>query len=415
MHAIKFYILILFTLASVRLQAQTFEWEAELPVPESSGFYRVFLAPQITSKLKRHYPDIRIYNSENQEVPFLYQSENIRNKQDSILSLHIIKKKHRLIKSYTSVVIKNDSGRTIDNFAFLIDNSGFRKWLKISAGNHQGDWYVLKDNFPAQTAYSDSSKAELIINNIPESNFRYYEIIFYDYDNQSVNVHKAYSYRSYPAEQNYVKLPPMHITHTDTMERTIVKMSFDKPQFVDRIQFDIKGPNLFFRNAVLEKPVKSEQNEGKLYYDELNKQLTFSSEKPNTIRLSHFKIKELNITIDNRNNQPLRITKATAWQQKSYLTAYLNAQEKYTLKFGSSYTDFPVYDLEFFKEKIPENIPVLHIQTIKQIHNGKAKFFSSDIWNMPVYYLWTGMGLLGAVLLYLTAKMLFRQYRSSDD
>jgi hypothetical protein len=410
------FLSLLITLFAVRpADAQHFKYEADIPSVSSSGFYKIYLAPQITAKLQRHYPDIRIYNRQTEEIPFLYDTDKQMASPDSTKILNIIQNKHRLLKSHTSVIIKNDSLKPIDNFAFLIDNTGIRKWIKISASKDQKEWYVVKDNFPAQAAYSDSSKTELLISNIPAGEFPYYKIIFYDYNNQAVKIHKAYTYESPLAQQNYAKLPELKISHTDTLHRTVVYLEFEKAQFIDRITFDIEGPKYFFRNAVFEKPGENRENEGKLFYDEIKKEIQLSSDKKNILDLSHYKAKAIKITIDNRNNPPLRIKKATAYQQKSYLIAYLKTDEKYTVHFGNSQVDFPIYDLEYFKEQIPKNIKTLKIQSIKHKQNGDNKLFSSKIWNMPIHYLWLGMGLVGLILLYLTGKMVWRQYKSGRE
>jgi hypothetical protein len=397
------------------VEAQQFKYEADIPSVNSSGFYRIYLAPQITAKLQRHYPDIRIFNRQKEEIPFLYDSDKQMASPDSTKTLHIIENKHRLLKSHTSVIIKNDSLKSIDNFAFLIDNTGIRKWVKISASKNQKEWYVVKDNFPAQAAFSDSSKTELLISNIPAGEFPYYEIIFYDYNNQAVKVHKAYTYESPLAQQNYAQLPELKISHTDTLHRTIATLKFKKAQFIDRIKFEIEGPKYFFRNAIFEKPGENRENENKLFYDEIKKEIQLSSDKKNILDLSHYKAKTIKITIDNRNNPPLRIKQAVAYQQKSYLIAYLKADENYTVKFGNPETDFPIYDLEYFKEQIPKKIKTLKIRSIKHKQNGEHKLFSSKIWNMPIYYLWSGMGLTGIILLYLTGKIVWKQYKSGRE
>lgn len=399
-------------LSAYHSQGQTFEWQADIPQPEKSGFYKIYLHPQITSKLQRHYPDIRIYNSRDEEIPFLYDADKKMSNPDSTEKLTIIENKHRLLKSHTSVIIKNDSLKTVDNFAFLIDNSGIRKWIKILAGENTKDWYAVKDNFPVQAAYSDSSKTELLISNIPAGNFPYYRIIFYDYNNQAVNVHKAYTYSAPLAQQNYARLPETAVSHNDTLNRTVVKLSFEKSQYIDRLEFDIEGPRYFFRNAVLEKPGGRHEGENKLFYDEVKKEIQLSSDRENVFNLSHYKAKEIKLTIDNRNNPPLRIKRALAYQQKSYLIAYLSAGESHRLLFGNRNVDFPVYDLEYFKDKIPQNPRKISIKSLKKIGKQENSLFSSAIWNMPVHYLWIGMGITGIFLLYITGKMVWAQYRN---
>ncbi len=416
MKIIKHIIFSLIIFSAINAESQNYTWQAELPPIEATGFYKIFLPPNINAKLQRHSPDIRIFNSENQEVPFLYQANEIHNNNDSIIPLKISSKRHKLIKSYTKITIENKAELDIDNFVFIIDNNVFRKWIKIAAYNNTPNKkYIIKDNFPAQIEYSDTTQTELIINNLPASNFKFYEITFYDYNNQKVKVHKAYTIKQPETKQNYIELPAPKITHKDTLNRTYVNISFPEAQYVDRLLFDIKGPELFFRNAVLSKPGKRTEREGKLYYDELNKNITLNSETENIIKLSHFKIKNLKIKIDNKNSQALRIKKVMAWQQKTYLTTYLKANQKYYLKFGNPKAKFPIYDIEHFKHKIPKDITILTPTNITKINNQRPKLFTSKIWNIPVKYLWSIIGVLCTILLLITTKMIIQQHKKNQN
>ena len=415
MKIIKTLILVLIIAGGGNLSAQNYNWTAEVPVVKRSGFYKIFLNPQITSKLQYQYPDIRIMNQNSEEIPFLYDAEKQMVNSDSVEMLNILKNKHKKIKSYTLLLIKNDSLKTIDNFAFLTENVGIRKWVKITASHDKKEWYVIKDNFPVQAAYSDSAKTELLLSNIPESKFLYYKITFYDYNNSRIKIYNAYTYRSKLAQKNYISLPALDISHLDTLDRTLVYMKFENPQFIDRIRLAIKGPKYYYRNVFLEKIEGEQQKQGEMYYDEIKKELQFGSDSSNIINLSHYKAKSIKLTIDNRDNQPLRITSAKAYQQKTYIIAYLNAAQNYNLYFGDKYADFPVYDLEYFKEKIPEKLIILKTNHIKKLPQKRNKLFTSKIWDLPIQYLWVGVGIIGLLLLYLSSKIIWEQYKSNSE
>ena len=415
MKLIKSIILIFILGNNMQLSAQKFNWTAEIPTVDKPGFYKIFLKPEVTSKLRYQYPDIRIYNHESEEIPFIYDTEKQMVNVDSVEMLNVLKNKHKKIKAYTYLLIKNDSLKSIDNFAFLTDNAEIRKWVRITASHDKKEWYVIKNNSPVQSAYSDSSKTELLLSNIPESKFLYYKITFYDYNNKKIKIYNAYTYRSELAQKNYSLLPEFEISHLDTLDRTLVHLQFKDPQFIDRIRLKIKGPKYFFRNVLLEKTEGAEQEQGELYYDEIKKELNFGSDTANIINLSHYKAKTVQLTIDNRDNQPLRIIEAKAYQQKTYIIAYLNAEKRYTVNFGDKYTEFPVYDLEYFTEQIPAKLQILEISNIKRLIPERNNLFTSKIWDFPILYLWIGVGIIGLLLLYLSSKVIWEQYKSGNN
>ncbi|MBA3901394.1 MAG: hypothetical protein H0X62_14505 [Bacteroidetes bacterium] len=55
--------------------SQNFNWEAALQKPDKTGFYRITLNPKITTHLNKQITDIRITDSQNAEVPYLFQKE----------------------------------------------------------------------------------------------------------------------------------------------------------------------------------------------------------------------------------------------------------------------------------------------------------------------------------------------------
>ncbi|MEA2041521.1 MAG: hypothetical protein U9N85_03075 [Bacteroidota bacterium] len=395
--------------------AQDYHYQADIPVVSNSGFYKIFLSPEVTSKLQYNFPDIRLWNSSSEEIPFVFEVEKKMKNKDSVVFLTVLKNKHKALKSHTEVLIENDSLKTMANFAFLTDNIGVRKWIKLVGSYDKKEWYIIKDNFPVQTMNSDSSKSEILINNIPESQFKYYKVFFYDYNNTAVNIYSSYTYISDMAQENYVELPQPTISHLDTLNRTNVVLTFDDSQFIDRLKLNVQGPKYFLRSAVLSKIRDVGEEAGGMYYDQIEKEIKIGSELSNTVNLSQYKAKQVKLTIDNRDNQPLRITDVKAYQQRTYIVAYLAAGKSYQLMFSDNQAEFPVYDLEYFTSKIPEEAIVLRVTNIEETNFRPAGVLRSKLWNIPLYYLWIGIGSVGLLLLYISGRVVFEQYRNRTN
>ena len=66
------------------------------------------------------------------------------------------------------------------------------------------------------------------------------------------------------------------------------------------------------------------------------------------------------MVISNEDNPPIKITGIRAFQHAEYIIAYLEANKSYTLTFGDSLAQAPVYDLTYFKDSIGKQIPDGH-------------------------------------------------------
>jgi len=122
----------------------------------------------------------------------------------------------------------------------------------------------------------------------------------------------------------------------------------------------------------------------------------------------------LKIVVDNKDNIPIRIVDVNAYQLKNYIITYLKYEESYILKFGNRKAEFPVYDLTYFKESVPEKIPVINIENLKQVYKENNTEISGLIWQIPPYYLWIGISLVGLILIILTTRIIIEKYRNGE-
>src|SRR5579872_1493537 len=66
---------LLFFCISVFANAQQYNWQAKLDTITSDGFYRIPLIPAITSKTLTDFIDVRIWDAQNKEVPYILHRE----------------------------------------------------------------------------------------------------------------------------------------------------------------------------------------------------------------------------------------------------------------------------------------------------------------------------------------------------
>lgn len=412
---IKFITIIFILLSSTFISAQQYMFEAEIINNEKDGFYKIYLTPEISSRLQQNFPDLRIVNENNEEIPFLYGLDWINSDSTAKIELKILKNRHKKFKRITNIIVENDSLKHINNFILEIPNRGLKNKLKITGSFDQKLWYQIKKNFSVQAAYSDSTITELVLTNIPTTGFKFYKFTFNDYKDEIVEVFKVYTISNPDINKEYFELVKPLIRHKDTLNKTIINLKFADSYFIDKISFRIEGSRYYLRRANIYKEINKMQNTGGiLYFDDISKEFFLGSDRNNTVILPRFKTKNLKLVVDNKDNIPIRIVDVNAYQLKNYIITYLKLGESYTLKFGNRKAEFPVYDLTYFKESVPEEIPVINIENMKQVYKEKHGEISSMIWQIPPYYLWIGISVVGVILIYLTTHMIIERYRKGE-
>jgi hypothetical protein len=178
---------------------------------------------------------------------------------------------------------------------------------------------------------------------------------------------------------------------------------------VDQLVFTIAAPSLYHRQATLYQKRESQgrRRRPKRDYQPV-RHFVLAANQDNVLHLSGFRSQDFYVEIQNGDSPPLVLAKVLAYQLPTYLVAALKEGETYHLAFGSKDPiHLPAYDLSYFRDKIPRQIPTLRPREItlaagqeKQKGNPLNAFFTSR------YLIWAALLVVIAFLGYMTYKML---------
>jgi hypothetical protein len=62
-------------IAGSTVHAQDFKWQVKVDSIRESGFHNIVLAPVVSGQLTPGYPDLRLFDSKNNEIPYLVRQE----------------------------------------------------------------------------------------------------------------------------------------------------------------------------------------------------------------------------------------------------------------------------------------------------------------------------------------------------
>ena len=129
-----------------------------------------------------------------------------------------------------------------------------------------------------------------------------------------------------------------------------------------------------------------------------------SSLSKNTFSANNKTGNRYRITIENRDNTPLTLSKINVFALKHNVLVRFTKPANYYLVYGSTAATAPQYDLGFFKDRIPENAPQLTLEEeeiiAKEIESKEKPLFDNKFW------LWSIMVLIILLLGWFTFKMM---------
>lgn len=395
----------LLTLITSSSFTQNFKYEVKVDSTLVSGFHDILLNPEITSKLKSDFSDIRIFDEKKIEIPYI-------RRQEIPVSFTQLFKEYRILsnvskkKCCTELLIENREKKSINNISLLIKNSDVQKNFKLSGSDDKDNWYVIKENYLFQSIYSNTETSEIKLMNFPLSNYAYFKIEIDDSASAPLKIIKAGYYDTESEEGKYSGIPlkEMILVNNEKDKKTYVRFILGSNQYIDKIELVIGGPTYYLRKAdiAIKQKGSTETWEDNTEY-EIIQSYELSSNSPNTIQLSKLKTGEFFLIIENDDNQPLIIKSVRLFQLNSYLTAHLEKGKHYSLKFGDANLAEPVYDLKYFENTIPENIPLL--KTGELISLIKVEKTLNTSWLSNKVILWIVIGVVIVFMGILSVKM----------
>lgn len=417
--------------------AQTFRKEAPVaPVP-ADGFYRVLLPPSVTSNLKQDFSDVRIYDKDSIETPYLVYKDEAHQGVDRFVTYQIVEK-HLVHGCCSHITVRNSLGNAIDHIVLEVNNADASREMTLSGSYDGENWYAVKDHFTV-SSFNTMEKGErkttsLIRFDFPLTDYRFYRFDFddwywwwhdYDYHHYPVFVVRAgYTEPTFIPEE-CLELPKPSIVQTDSMKRkeSYVRINFPEDEYVDHVRFSIstkkKGKD-YYRAAALYEVVERNVN-GKKITEEIPVGTTIlSSVNENEINLSTERVRALVLRISNEDNQPLIVDSVKAFQVKHYLVAELEKDNHYVMRFGNDSLYAPSYELRYFKAKIPAAPPVvspgavtdistknISPQTMKGLaKNDQLKAAVETSLLHDKRFIWIAIGAVVLLLGFMTTKML---------
>lgn len=406
-------LIILVVLSSFSVYSQNFEYRAEVNPVEEDGFYRILLSADVTSKLNSQFYDVRLYDSNEKEVPYILVKEKFVNETELFVEYDIIELEHVAELGYTRLVINNTNKNTIDNIVLKVNNADVRKTLKLNGSYDNENWFVLKDNYQYNSISSNGNSSEIRVLNFPISDYQYYEILIDDFYDRPINITNAGYYDHLREYGKFSEYASISWVRKDTLKETLIRID-TKGNYIDKIEFDIEEPKYFYREADLYVSHTNPRNKIKRDFSKTLAHFTLKSNSTNSFNLNNTKQDTLLLRVYNNDNEGLTINRIRFLQLNKYLSAELKENEKYHLKFSDKKAKKPNYDLKYFKDRIPQDADVIEVSFVVKIDNEKKSTLSNNL-DFSSYWLWIGIVLIAGLLSYMSYKMVKEKSGSMND
>lgn len=403
--AAKICVALFILVSQLKLSAQHFNAEATLSPVDSNRFYRIPVSPEVTPFINENLNNIRIFDAAGKEVPYLLEEEQPIYTQEQFKEYPILEKK-QVKGCCTSLILNNADKRSISNISLIIKNAEVLKHATLLGSDDQKEWYALKEHFVFRSINNSSGTSEVRVVEFPLTNYNYLSLQIDDSASAPLNIVKAGYYDVLTSQGTYTEIRPTRISIKDSasLKKTFVQLNLDTAYLLDKLELTMSGPPYFLRQAQLSQVKSKNTKEGPKKFYAFVSSFEVNSKAGSIVDLPAVKTDALRIVVDNGNNLSLQVASFKVYQLNRYLIAWLKKDEQYKMKFGDDKIGPPDYDLTFFKDSIPDQLPVLKFSNIITIEEVQAE--PSPTFFTTKYFIWVAIVVVIAVLGFFSIRLI---------
>lgn len=386
----KLMLLVLLLPASLFCRAQSgFVYKTALENVKERGFYKIVLQPQIVAKCRKELYDIRIFDNNGKQVPYLLRTDYNNYTENNFTELPMLSVQQSS-DSQTHVVVQNKLNKQLSELILVIRNMDASRTVTISGSDDRQRWYVIKENIFLDNVSSTGNDRFNQSIQFPASSYKYFNIVINGKGLLPINIMKAGVYEDLRYNSKYVALPDPAVYQKDSTDKSYIRLTFNDEYVIEKIILNVEGPKFFNRQLFVSGGYFSAQNAYHLRPD------------ATTINSVNVKTKELNLVIYNEDNPALQVKSAKAYQLNTYLLTWLEPGNTYVMFFGDAAARAPRYDLQFFKDSIQNNFK--EIATGPITNNPLVSAIKQPEHHQKTL-LWVILAAVGTLLLFFTWRM----------
>jgi hypothetical protein len=393
---------------AISVTAQTFTHSLTLEA-KKSAMQALAITPELKNLASTSFNDVRIFDKNQNEVPYFTVNESFNYPSVNFKEYEISDKEVGKGR-YTSFIVNNPEKEPMQNVVLCIANSDAWKLCDVVGSDDKKQWYSVSDGIPMYRLYDEGTVHAYRTLSFPMVNYKYIKVEINDLSTLPLNILKVGYFEGAISAGKLNKVTPETMTYGSDKEKKIsqAKFKFSNATIINRVNFRIKAPNYYKRQArIIADRVRYVKNKEEHYKDVLL-EFELNSNTNNSFELHGFRESEFEIEISNEDNPPLEPEGFEFLQLQTYLVADFKAGEQYTLMVGNKKLNAPSYDIEYFRNKISQFVPTLNVSELKAIPQPEPiKIITEEkkMWQEP-WFMWLCIALASFMLFLFSVRIL---------
>lgn len=380
-----------------------YRYKSEISEITQSGYYNIRLSQEaIALSKKTDLSDLRIKDEQGNEVPYLLRSDEPMKGIDRFIDCEISQSIEQ--DSINRIVVSNKDNNYLSRLYVTVRKADVKKDYVVRGSDDQKKWYIVKQRSVVNNISQAEDGTETLIIDFPKGNFTYYEIELINNQRNPLDIIRVERLTNYDIYGNYVEFYLGRFVQKDSIDKkSYITFPNVKDNYrINKIVFVIKNEFNYYRDVIIQD-------------DNNYSNFVLSSKLNNDIEFNEntFQTANVCLSICNNDNPPLVIDSIKAFGLSRYLSAYLEAGKKYTLFYGDKKAAIPQYDIVYFRNELPDNMPIIGISDAQLIpHKEDIK---EKLWIENPFFMWSAIIIVGLFITFLCIRMMRDISRKNEN
>lgn len=394
----------LFLITKLDAQVADFQYKRDIS-GVSSEWHLINLPNEVFGNIRPDFSDIRILGitpeNDTVEAPYLVERTADETIEKEWVSMKF-NTAHNEKGHFFTFEMPNEAIANQIRVNFAQKNFDWR--VKVEGSQNQNEWFTILDDYRILSIQNPQTNYAFTNIFFPDSKYRFFRLCINSNETPTLlkgyvsqKMSKAGEYRSYAIKKFSNEI-------NKAAKQTILQVELPNAVPVSYLKFAVANKIDFYRPIKIEYLADSQKTEKGYFYNyALIANGTLSSLEKNELKFANTLCQKLKITIENGDNEPLKMDSVWAKGTPEKIIARFNKKANYFLFYGNPNASTPNYDIAIFQNKIPVTLTEVTLGNEVGI-KGKAEIVAPLFQNKN--WLWAIMAVIIAILGWFSVKML---------
>lgn len=381
----------------LQLSAQK-SWVAEVEPVKESGYYNIQLDQRLIGAARYEMSNLKLYTKgegEIKEVPYFVRAAE-HSKQ--VTQITDYKLRDVLAKdSISSFIIDNNKQQRLSTLYAIIGNTDVLIDATVYGGNNLKDWFVVKREHQIKKIDRVFDSELSLTITFPEGKYKYYKVVLNNHQSSPLDLKRVVDLKLDILSGSYDLIPVGEVIRTESkLGNTVLSFPEIKEMFaINKLEITVNDPMVYRRNVLLRDTLRRDYFE---FY--------IASDRENRAYLEDFKLtNHSQLEIINKNNLALNGVEVQFYGLKRYICAYLEKGQTYELKIDLKDSRINKYDIEYFKDKIGTDLPLVKCIMVKSVEESPIPDKTPSFLESRIF-MWCVIVAISLLLLYICFSLI---------